>query len=134
MGLQGPFSVDFGTTFPFGLVMASSISPLNDFDQSTRENPVQAYDRDSGLRMWQFDVIDLDPEARERTFKVKIAAEHQPVPPDAIQGLPLRPVVLEGLMVTPWIKEGRFPKVAYSVRCTGISAPKGAAASSSKAA
>ena len=68
--------------------------------------------------------MDFDPEARERTFKVKIIAPEQPVPPDALPGTPVRPVVLEGLTVTPYIKEGKFPKIAYSLRATGLAAPK----------
>jgi hypothetical protein len=52
--------------------------------------------------------MDFDPDARERTFKVKIAAEVQPVPPTAIPGTPVRPVLLEGLTVTP-LHQGRDP-------------------------
>lgn len=93
----------------------------------TRENRVQQRDRDTGEPVWVVDVMDFDPEARERTFKVKITAPVQPVPPDAIEGLPVRPVVLEGLMVTPYLKEvgnGRS-RIAYSLRATGMSAPRG---------
>jgi hypothetical protein len=70
--------------------------------------------------------MDFDPEARERTFKVKIAAEVQPVPPDAVDGVPVRPVLLEGLTVTPYQKEGGFgrTRIAYSLRATGMSAPR----------
>jgi len=37
--------------------------------------------------------------------------------------VPVRPVVLEGLTVTPYIAEGSRPKIAYSLRCTGLAAP-----------
>ena len=69
---------------------------------------------------------------RERTFKIKIASAVQPVPPDAVAGTPVRPVVLEGLTVAPYIQElprtnpkepQRF-KIAYSLRCTGVAAPR----------
>jgi hypothetical protein len=60
---------------------------------------VQARDKDTALPMWQVEVLDFDPKAREKTFRVKIAAEVQPVPPDALPGAPVRPVVLEGLSV-----------------------------------
>ena len=53
------------------------------------------------------EVLDFDPKAREKTFRVKIAAAVQPVPPDALPGAPVRPVVLEGLTVTPYIKDGQ---------------------------
>lgn len=68
--------------------------------------------------MWVVDVMDFEPEARERTFKVTIVAEVQPVPPSALKGTPVRPVVLEGLVVTPYMKKagnGRS-KIAYSLR------------------
>jgi hypothetical protein len=79
------------------------------------------------LPVWTVDVMDFDPEARERTFKVKIVAAVQPVPPDAIAGAPVRPVLLEGLTVTPYLKEtgnGRA-RVAYSLRASGLVAPRG---------
>jgi hypothetical protein len=87
------------------------------------------------LPLWQVEVMDFDPEARERVFKVKIAAPVQPVPPEVIPGAPVRPVVLQGLLVTPYIKEipnpryGKvpdaprtLPKQAYSLRCSGLAA------------
>jgi hypothetical protein len=73
--------------------------------------------------MWSVEVLDFDPKAREKTFRVKIAAEVQPVPPDALPGAPVRPVVLEGLSVTPYIKDGPRPRIGYSLRCTGLVAP-----------
>jgi len=78
--------------------------------------------------------MDFDPEARERTLRVKVAAAVQPVPPSAIEGAPVRPVWLEGLTVTPYIKEGTFPKIAYSLRATGLAAPRRGAVDTTKAA
>ena len=125
MSLQGPFKVDCADVFQHGLGVVGAVSSLDDFDASTKEKRVQARDKESGLPVWVVDVMDFDPEAKERTFKVKIAAVVQPVPPPAVDGAPVRPVVLEGLMVTPWIKEsgnGRA-KLAYSVWATGLAAP-----------
>jgi hypothetical protein len=124
MAVQGPFKIECSELFPHGLGVVSAVSSLDDFDASTRENRVQARDKDSGLPLWSVDVIDFDPAARERTFKVKIAAAVQPVPPEAVAGTPVRPVLLEGLTVTPYIKDGKFPKIAYSLRATGLAAPK----------
>jgi hypothetical protein len=31
---------------------------------------------------------------------------------------------LEGLSVTPYIKDGNRPKIGYSLRCTGLAAPR----------
>ena len=76
----------------------------------------------TGEPVWVVDVMDFDPDARERTFKVKIAAPVQPVPPAEVGGLPVRPVRLEGLTVTPYLKESAMgrPRIAYSLRATGL--------------
>ena len=80
---------------------------------------MQARDKDSGLPVWQVEVLDFDPQAREKTFKVKIAAAVQPVPPEQSGTVPVRPVVLEGLTVTPYIKDGNRPRIAYSLALHG---------------
>jgi hypothetical protein len=120
MAIAGALKVDCNVVFPHGLGVIGAVAPLADFDASTREKQVQARDKDTGLPMWSVDVIDFDPDARERTFKVKIAAAVQPVPPEAIPGAPVRPVILEGLTITPYIKDGERPKIAYSLRATGL--------------
>src|SRR3954447_11881258 len=97
VAMQGGFKVTCGDLFPFGLGVVGAVSPSDDFEASTKERRVQARDKESGLPLWQVDVMDFDPEARERTFRVKIAAAVQPVPPSAVEGVPVRPVVLEGL-------------------------------------
>lgn len=125
MPIQGPFSVECDEQFPYRVGVVGSVMPLADFDKSSREHRVQAVDPDTGWPMWVVDVMDFDPDARERTFRVKIAAEVQPVPPDAVDGLPVRPVYLEGLTVTPYLKDvgnGR-QRLAYSLRASGLSAP-----------
>ena len=107
--------------FPAGLGVVGEVMQLVDFDKSTRENRVQALDKESGLPVWTVDVMDFDPEARERTFKVKISAREVPVLPPAVAGLPVRPVYLEGMTVTPYLKEGGpRPKIAYSIRAQGL--------------
>ena len=126
--------VDFGAAFPFGVGMVGEVTQQDDFDKSTRENRVQARDKDTGLPMWQVEVLDFDEHAREKTYRVKIAAAVQPVPPDAVAGLPIRPVVLEGLTITPYIADGPRPKIAYSLRCTGLAAPGRRSADPGKAA
>jgi hypothetical protein len=60
----------------------------------------------SGRPVLSVDVIDFDSDARERTFKIKIAASAPPVPPEAMAGTPVRPGILEGLTVTPYLKRG----------------------------
>ena len=123
MAVSGPFKVECGELFPHGLGVVSPVEPLADFDKSTRENRVQARDKETGLPLWSVEVLDFDQQARDKTFKVKIAAEVQPVPPEALAQVPVRPVVLEGLTVTPYIKEGNRPRIAYSLRCTSLVPP-----------
>lgn len=136
MSVQGPFRVSCGEVFPHGVGVVGAVTALADFDKSTKESKVQQLDRESGERVWTVDVMDFDPEARERTFKVKIVAPVQPVPPDQVEGVPVRPVLLEGLTVTPYLKDignGR-QKIAYSLRASGLASPRGLRAASDKAA
>jgi len=124
VAISGALKVDCGEVFPHGVGVVGPVTALADFDASTKDNRVQARDKDSGLPVWTVDVMDFDPDARERMFKIKIASAVQPVPPDAVAGAPVRPVVLEGLTVTPYIKEGSRPRIGYSLRCTGLAAPR----------
>lgn len=104
MAIQGPFKVNCSDVFPHGVGIVGAVTQLVDFDRSSKETKVQQLDKESGVPVWTVDVMDFDPEARERTFKVKIVAPVQPVPPSAIEGAPVRPVLLEGLTVTPYLK------------------------------
>jgi hypothetical protein len=134
MAIAGGIKVDCGDVFPHGLGTITEVTPLADFNASTKDNRVQARDKETNLPMWQVEVLDFDEHAREKTYRVKIAAAVQPVPPEAVAGLPIRPVVLEGLTITPYIVEGNRPKIAYSLRCTGLVAPGRRSADPGKAA
>lgn len=126
--------VEFGAVFPFGVGMVGEVDKQNDFERSTKDNPVQARDKDTGIPVWVVEVIDFDLKARTKTYRVKIVSELQPVPPEALAGAPIRPLVLEGLTVTAYIADGPRPKIAYSLRCTGLAAPGRRAADTPKAA
>jgi len=123
--------VECSEVFPFGVGMVGVVQPLADFERSTRENKIQQLDPNSGQPVWIVDVIDFDPEARERTFKVKILSRSEPQSPPAVEGpVPVRPVHLEGLQVMPYQKSlgadrdgNERIKIAYSLRASGISAP-----------
>ena len=134
MAIQGALKVDCGEVFPHGLGVVSDVTPMADFNASTKDNRVQARDKDTGLPVWQVEVIDFDPQARTKTYKVKVIAEVQPVPPEALPGAPIRPLVLENLTVTSYIADGPRPKIAYSLRCTGLAAPGRRSAEQGKAA
>jgi hypothetical protein len=130
--LKGPIKVEFDDVFAFGCFVVGEVTPVRDFDRSTKESPVQAVDKDSGQLLWSVDVIDADPEAREKTVRIKIAAPVQPVPPEAAPGVPFRPVVFDGLTVTPYVAttaSGRG-RLAFSMRAGGMRAPSAKSAPS----
>ena len=134
MAIQGAIKVDCGEVFPHGLGVVSEVKPLADFNASTKDNPVQARDKETGLPMWQVEVLDFDEQAREKTYRVKIAAAVQPVPPEAVAGAADPAGGAGGLTVTPYIADGPRPKIAYSLRCTGLAAPGRRSADPGKAA
>lgn len=129
MAHTGRFKIAHGDLFPLGAYLVSDVEPVRDFDKSTKERPVQATDKETGLLVWSVSALDADPEARKdsKTVTVKIAAPHQPVPPEAPAGMPFRPVEFDGLTVTPYVDDKRG-RVAYSFRATGMHAPTGAGA------
>jgi hypothetical protein len=61
MAIQGPFKVNCGEQFPHGLGVIGAVSALADFDASTKENRVQARDKEAGLPLWTVEVMDFDP-------------------------------------------------------------------------
>jgi len=128
----GPFPVEFGAVFPSGAFAAGSVEKVRDFDKSSADRVVQQTDKHTGLPLWAVEVIDADPEARQRTVKVKVAAQYQPVLPEAPAGSPFVPVEFEGLTATPWVDGSRCQakdagrcgaRLAYSLKATGVRAP-----------
>ena len=81
MAVQGHIPVEFGAVFPDGAYAAGTIEMVRDFDRSTPDRPVQQADKETGLPLWVVEVIDAQENARQRTVKVKIAAQVQPVLP-----------------------------------------------------
>lgn len=126
MALTGGIPVEFGQAFPHGAYVCGPVEPVNDFDKSTKDNPVQARDKDTGQPVWQVPIVDADEEARrgQHEVTVKIVADHQPVPPETIAGTPFRPVEFDGLTVTPWIDDrGNRPRMGYSFKAKAMRAP-----------
>lgn len=112
--------------FPYGAFLVSEVTPVNDFERSTKDTKVQQLDKDNGLPVWAVDVVDADPEAprKSKTVTVKIAAKHQPVPPSNDSASPFTPVEFDGLTALPYIEEsGNFSRIAWSVRAAGMHAP-----------
>lgn len=125
--------------FPKG-ALALGVEPLTDFDKRGQRDD-QARD-ENGVRLWVVRGMDLDEDAgkfgRSTEFKVKIAAEQQPVlPTSPVPGYP--PVVeFTDLVVTPYAdtnscKGSRQPnqphkcraRLAWSFRASAVIAPAG---------
>jgi hypothetical protein len=126
MAMSKRFPVRHGDVFPHGAYVVSEVTPVSDYDRSTKERPVQQVDKDSGLPLWSVEVLDADPEAgkKNRTVSVKIAAKHQPVPPEVPAGTPFAPVEFEGLSALPYIDDsGNFARIAWSFKATDLHAP-----------
>lgn len=137
MAISRKISMSHDEAFPNGAFVVTDVEQVRDFDQSSPDRFVQQVDKDTGLPLWEVGVHDADPMARKanRQITVKIAAEVQPVPPEAVPGTPFRPVEFEGLTATPYIddKACRGPaagerhrcraRIAYSFRATGMRSP-----------
>jgi hypothetical protein len=132
MAMQGQIPVQFGTVFPDGAYAAGAIEMVRDFDRSTPDRVVQQVDKDSGLPLWVVEVIDAQETARQRTVKVKIAAQVQPVLPSPAPGSPFTAVEFDGMTATPYVDAARChakdtgkcgARVAYSFKATGVRAP-----------
>jgi hypothetical protein len=127
MAMPRKTRIEFGEAFPCGVFAVSEVTAARDYDRSTREQPVQAIDEESGLLVWTVDVIDADPDARKSTrqFTVKLLAPVQPVMPANPSGFPFPPVEFTGLTATPYVDEnGMRAKLAWSFRATGMVSPK----------
>jgi hypothetical protein len=125
MAIKGAIDFGHGDVFPHGCFGVGEVQAMRDFDRSTKDQAVQAVDRESGLLVWTVDVVDADPEARERTVRVKLVAPVQPVMPAPVEGMPFRPVEFDGLTATPYVAttaSGRG-RLAWSFRATGMRVP-----------
>jgi hypothetical protein len=138
MAMPRKVPVSFDTVFPHGAYLVGEISPVRDYDRSTKDNLVQATDPDTGLPVWAVDVVDADPEATKstRTMTVKVAAKVQPVLPASDNGLPFRPVEFDKMTATAYIEEnGNFSRIAWSLRASDVRTPaKGSKPSTDEAA
>ena len=121
MALQGPIPIEFGHAFPDGVYAAGAFEPVRDFDASSGDRFVQSKDKATGLPLWVVEVIDADPQARNRTVKVKVTAEYQPTLPTPPAGSPFVPVEFTGLTVTPYVTQAG--RLGYSLKATGLRAP-----------
>ena len=101
MALQGQIPIEFGMVFPAGAYAAGGIEMVRDFDRSSGDRVVQQADKHTGLPLWVVEVIDAQEDARQRTVKVKVAAQVQPVLPTPAPGSPFTAVEFDGMTATP---------------------------------
>jgi hypothetical protein len=123
MALPRKIPVEFTTVFPYGAYMVGEISPVRDYDRSTKEQVVQATDPDTGVLLWGVDVVDADPEATKsnRTMTVKVAARVQPVLERPKDGSPFCPVEFSRMTATAYVEDnGNFSRIAWSLRATEV--------------
>ncbi len=118
--------------FTHPLLLVGEVEPRRDFEKSSKDNPVQEVDKESGVRVWEAEVVNTDPEARkaDRSFTVKIVAERQPVPPESADASGMRPVVFAHLEAMPWLDDRMCSgkdqphrcraKIAWSYRASGF--------------
>jgi len=132
MAIRGQILVEFGAVFPDGAYAAGAIEMVRDFDRSSGDRVVQQIDKHTGLPLWVVEVIDADETARQRTVKVKIAAQVQPVLPPPAPGSPFTAVEFDGMTATPYVDSSRCQgngkdrcgaRQAYSLKATGVRAP-----------
>lgn len=116
------FPVRFGDVFPVGCFVLG-IEPAMEFNDDSKAPRRQERDKETNLLLWTVRALDANEEVARfgAEFKVKVAAEVQPVPPAKDNGFPYAAVEFEDLTITPYA--GRNGRVAYSFRATGLRTP-----------
>ena len=126
------FSVDFEEWFPQGLYLVGEITPVTEYqsqEDKARNRPVRPrVDEVTGRPLFRGTFADPSAEKdREKSVTVEFACAHQPVPPEAVAGLPFRSVVLEGMTVAPRAEtSGQAKWLTWTIRATGMTAPSSA--------
>jgi hypothetical protein len=121
MALSRHIPITNELVFPSGAYAVGAVEQVVDFEAWTREQRVQAHDRDSGLPTWAISVFDADPEARAKVVRVKISARTPPTLPQAPAGSPFPPVAFDGLTATPYVDtSGSRPRLAWSFRAAAV--------------
>jgi len=133
------FSVDFDEWFPQGLYLVGEIMPVREYqsqEDKARNRPIRPrVDEATGNPLFRGTFADPSAEKdREKSVTVEFACAHQPVPPEAVAGLPFRPVVLEGMTVAPRAEtSGQAKWLTWTIRAAGMKSPSGAAVDGSTA-
>jgi hypothetical protein len=127
--------VEFDEWFPQGLFLVGEITAVMEYqsqEDRARNRPTRPrIDEVSGLPLFRGTFADpaADKE-RDKSVTVDFACSHQPVPPEAVAGLPFRPVVLDGMTVAPRAEvSGQAKWITWTIRATGMRPPSAASAS-----
>jgi hypothetical protein len=100
------FVASFDEWFPHDLCLVGEISVVKEYqpqEDRARNRPVRPrLDELTGKRLYRRTFAHPSAELeRERSITVEFACDVQPVPPEAVGGMPFRLVALEGMMVQP---------------------------------
>jgi hypothetical protein len=123
------FSANFEEWFPQGLYLVGEIQAVTEYqsqEDRARNRPVRPrLDEVTGYPLFRGTFADPSAEKdREKSVTVEFACAHQPVPPEAVPGLPFRPVVLEGMTVQPRAEaSGQAKWLTWVIRAAGMTAP-----------
>lgn len=117
MAVDGRINVRHEDVFQVPVLLLG-VEPINDFEKVKAKVPdPQERDRETGMRLWAVSILDPSARQGQREIKVKIAADHQPVPPNG----PMQPVEFDGLQVIPYLDTNRArPRVAIAYRAGGF--------------
>jgi len=132
MSIQKRIPLHNLNVFPNGAYLKGKVEPVLDFTAprgNDGERP-QAFDKDSGLPIWQVTILDADPGAakRDTAVTVKFLSKTQPPAPPNKTPFPWTPVELVGLTALPYIDEtGSRPRIAWSFRAESMGTPGSAA-------
>ena len=124
-------TADFDEWFPQGLFLVGEIAPVTEYqsqEDRARNRPVRPrIDEVTGLPLYRGTFADpAADKQRDKSVTVDFAYAHQPVPPEAVAGLPFRPVVLEGMTVAPRAEtSGQAKWITWTIHATGMRAPGG---------
>src|SRR5437016_9245072 len=126
---------EFDEWFPQGLFLVGDITAVMEYqsqEDRARNRPVRPrIDEVSGLPLFRGTFADPAAEKeRDKSVTVEFACAYQPVPPEAVAGLPFRPVVLEEMTVAPRAEvSGQAKWITWTIRATGMRSPGTASAS-----
>jgi hypothetical protein len=131
------FAASFDEWFPQGLYLVGEINAVNEYqsqEDKARNRPVRPrLDEPTGKRLYRGTFADPSAEKeREKSITVEFACDVQPVPPEAVGGMPFRPVVLEGMTVQPRAEaSGQAKWITWVFRAEGMRSPNVAGSSGS---